>query len=386
MSAPRGCTQCGNCLNTCPVYTLHRREEYSPKAKQELLELGQNSEYGLDWRKTVDLAGRCACCERCLAACPRKLSVPEVLSRARSEHPRWQQYFWREWIRRGSFLWAVAARVASLAPRTLLPRRLKVLHAAALAMTPPPDTPPWLRLAADAPPSAQGVSAVLFGGCTATRLRPLWMRRASGILRRLGATVQSSAGFDCCGGTFGHAGMLKNARAAAEHNLAYWRSCGRPRVVTICASCLHSLRRYPAMENLLCEAEGKQWLDALTPLSVLLREAPVTATEHVPARPGYHSPCHWGTEDADLLWLRRVLPELRKGDSLCCGFGGVLKMLEPLLSRDMAEACWHGLCGEASPPAPLEAITGCSGCVMQLAAHAPAEGHIRHWLDVWEED
>ena len=34
----RGCTQCGECLNVCPVYALYKREEYSPKGKRLLLE------------------------------------------------------------------------------------------------------------------------------------------------------------------------------------------------------------------------------------------------------------------------------------------------------------------------------------------------------------
>lgn len=41
----RGCTQCGECLNVCPVYALFKREEYAPKGKRLLME-PLDAEYG----------------------------------------------------------------------------------------------------------------------------------------------------------------------------------------------------------------------------------------------------------------------------------------------------------------------------------------------------
>ncbi|MBR5050554.1 MAG: (Fe-S)-binding protein, partial [Desulfovibrio sp.] len=69
-------------------------------------------------------------------------------------------------------------------------------------------------------------------------------------------------------------------------------------------------------------------------------------------------------------------PGMRKGSALCCGLGGVLQIMNPELSRDLAAKCWDGLGARA------EVLTGCSGCTLQLASHAPEGACVRHWLDV----
>ncbi|MEG6594181.1 (Fe-S)-binding protein, partial [Desulfovibrio sp. 1188_IL3213] len=78
MAALRQCTQCGACLENCPVFLLRKSEEFSPKAKQNLLRAGLNHDAGLDWRALMQLAGQCAGCGRCKTACARALSVPEA--------------------------------------------------------------------------------------------------------------------------------------------------------------------------------------------------------------------------------------------------------------------------------------------------------------------
>ena len=392
--AATSCTQCGACLDACPVFRLRNAEECSPKAKHELLAAGWKDDGVLHWQRMLDLAGLCAGCERCATACPRHLSVPERLAEARARHPRWPQYFWKEWIQRGNLLWKLTARTAPLIPSHALPRRLGLLHASALAMREPAPRPGWLRLAPETPQMAAGAMAI-FGGCTATRLRPLWLRKTRHILQRLGGHVLD-ASFDCCASTYEHAGMLTAAVSAARHNRDCWLRLGKPRLVTVCASCLHGLRHYAEMDGLFSGTQADEWLACLTPLSTLLREAHVEPTGAAPSAFAYHSPCHWCGQDADLAWLRAALPGLRQGTALCCGFGGVLQMLNPELGRELASACWHGLeQGREQTPSPSTnpapsptppVLTGCSGCVMHLTASAPSNASIVHWLDIWEDE
>lgn len=383
MKTQKECTQCGACLNTCPVFQLYKSEEYSPKAKQQIIRRANNPETDLVWERMVALAGNCTSCERCKTACARNLSVPEALAQVRARNPQWQQYFWQEWVKRGKYLWKAASCMAPVVPNAMLPTKLAILHSAALAMKAPSALPAWLRIVPSPCEGVAGTKYMLFSGCTGSRLRPQWVEKSIRIIKGLGGDLVSANEFQCCGGTYHHAGMNDSAHKAASHNVDVWKNAGKPRIAVFCVSCLHSLRDYASMDGILSEAEAKEWLAALTPLSTILAKGRVEATNAAPAGYAYHSPCHWSGRDEDMVWLKKVLPGLNKGKANCCGFGGVLKMIKPELSKNLAEACWSEFAPEAGK-SPTIAITGCSGCSMQLNAHAPKGSAVYHWLDIVE--
>ncbi len=372
------CTQCGACVDVCPVFKLFEREQYSPKAKQILLRKGWADDGVLEWEKMLMLAGHCTSCERCKAVCAVGLSVPEVLAKARARHPKWQQYAWREWIKYGDALWPVASRMAPLVSAKILPQTLVNHHANALAMQAPAQPKPLLRLKKPQSTVWTGKNVVLFGGCTATRLRAGWLAKTQSIFKAVGLNMLSGARFTCCGGTHEHAGMFDASLQAAKKNMQVWKDLGKPYMVTPCASCLHSLRHYPQLSHVMDAEDGTQWKEALLPVSALLQADWLESL--TPVSISYHSPCHWGKADLDLQLLKKVFPKLQKGSSPCCGFGGILKLLNPKLSKDLAEKCWQGLLKQSVEPEII--LTGCSGCTMQLNAYAQNQKSVYHWLDI----
>ncbi len=391
MSPCQQCTQCGACLNTCPVFRHFKSEEYSPKAKQQLMQAALAEEHALDWDTMAELAGHCTSCGRCERACAVKLSVPERLATVRGRHPQWQQYAWREWIRHGNTLWPPARVLAPLMPQNLLPPKLAILHAAARAMQAPREYPQWLRLRAvadirkgcgDVLP-LNGKQVAIFAGCTASRLRPAWIKKVVHVVQHLGGTVLEHIPFHCCGGTYDHAGLHKAYQSAAAHNVALWKKHDKPLLAVFCASCVHSLRHYSKISTLFSQNDEYQndaqlWTKSIRALAMLVDATYFEQRPEAPQSIHYHSPCHWEGRDVDLALLQSIFPQMRQGRALCCGFGGVLKLLNPCLSKDLADACWQGF-GGADEQAVL---TGCSGCVMQLSAHAPAKASVFHWLDV----
>ena len=375
----RGCTQCGECLNVCPVFREFSREEYSPKAKRLLLE-PHDKDFAIDkvipWAQVKRLARMCAGCGRCQQACARRLSTSDLLADARAGHPEWRQYLWEIWMNYMGPLWPTVGFAASLMPEALTPEALKSSIAPARALVNKKNIQPWVRIT-PAPGAKVDTSSplVVFGGCTATRVREQWMQKTDELLRRWGYTMLDPTGFTCCGGTMHHAGQYRAMNSMRERNVEYWKSIGRPRIVAFCASCHHSLEEYA--DTYLEGEEARAWKKSLTPLSALLAEPVARTTSRAPARYGYHQPCHWNTGDKDMPFLKSIQPGLEKGKGLCCGMGGILKMSDPDLSMNMANSCLAGFASEIQ-----NIVTGCSGCSMQLQAAAPEGVSIYHWLDI----
>ena len=380
----RGCTQCGECLNVCPVFLQFRREEYSPKAKRLLME-PLAPEYGgseetalLQWEAIRKYARLCVGCGRCQKACARKLSTSDLLSDIRSHHPHWTQHFWKLWIAHMGPLWPSLGLLASLVPDKATPAALRPLHGAVRSFAEKTPKTPWGKLRKSQWEEVDTSRPVmLFSGCTANYVRRQWTDKAQAMLSLWGYTLVDSSGFTCCGGSLHHAGQYEKMREMEQQNIALWRAAGKPKIAVLCASCYGTLVKYG--EKVLEGTEAKEWKKSVYPLTRFLNGARLKATSAMPNVSGYHAPCHWGNKDNDAKWLAKLIPGLQKGKHPCCGMGGILQMSNPGLSRSLAESTLAGF-----PPATQHILTGCSGCVMQLNAAAGSEYQVMHWLDIMD--
>lgn len=370
----RGCTQCGECLNVCPVFRQYFREEYSPKGKRILMEPIIDGASEFSWKELFSLARLCAGCGRCKQACARKLSTADLLADVRAQNPHWTQHMWELWIRHMGPFWPSVGFLSTLVPEKLTPKILESSLATAKALSRKEAAHPWVRIKPDGEASPDRSPVVLFSGCTANNVRPQWTVKAGQLLERWGYTLCDASEFTCCGGTMHHAGQYTAMNEMRRKNIAAWKNLGKPRIAVFCASCCHSLAAYT--EETLAGEEAREWQKCLVPVSELLKSARVAGTGAKPARYGYHQPCHWD-KDKDLPFLSTIMPGLEKGTSLCCGMGGILKMTDPDMSFAMAQTCLQGF-SEALPTI----LTGCSGCVMQLSGAGGKDLAVYHWLDV----
>jgi glycolate oxidase iron-sulfur subunit len=368
------CILCGRCLEVCPLLAATGREELSPRAKLFTLRRLDEAPGTLSARSVEHLAGLCLSCGRCSRVCPQRLDVPAAVARARGRHPGFAAWAWKAWIGGADALWPGAARLGAL----LGPRGGPGSPARKLAAMVQAAPRALLRPEAFEPCPDAG-KTVLFSGCLARTLRPAWAGKATALLRGLGCEPGPEPGWGCCGATLGHAGLAGARAEAVARNVAAWRAAGRPRVVTFCASCTHGLSAYAADPAAgLDAAEAAAWARAVTPLSRLLR----TVRFSVAAPTGrvlYHAPCHAGADDPDRAWLTG-LPGLEPdaGDGRdCCGLGGVMQLGAPGLSQAVAARLWQR---RAAGEGDL-LLSGCSGCLTQLAATAPGGVAVAHWLD-----
>ena len=384
--AEKQCILCGRCLEVCPLFAATKHEELAPRSKFLLAQRLEAEPAALSATAAEKLASLCLACGRCEKACPQGQCAPELVAGLRARHPGWQGWFWRQWIEKGAALWPAASALAGLAPAALTKAGKPAQALAGLkALRPGPDgtaIAPWVRVAKfDA--HGAGRPAVVFSGCLARNLRPDWTDKALALLAGLGyapACGGADPGFTCCGCTLGHAGQPAAQADMQRRNLAAWRKAGRPLVAVFCATCRCGLRSYPDADLGWEPGEATAWLDAVQPLSGLFGDTEFALLpDAAPARVLYHTPCHGAGGGHDAAWLRRVAGDRlgKISDGRCCGMGGVMQLAAPDLSRRVAASLWESL---AAAPGE-QALTGCSGCVLQLAATAPAGVAAAHWLD-----
>lgn len=367
------CILCGKCLDACPLFQATGREELAPKAKFFLADALLAKREGLKEKEAVQLADLCLACGRCEKACPRGLCAPDLVSQLRAAHPDWTSFVWEKWVQNARALWPLAVALARFAPKALPASR------SVAAMDPKQAAAPWLRPVSFGGAGA-GMKVVTFLGCVAEHARTDWKVKTRGLLAGLGVETLPAPGFSCCGCTLGHAGLFETQLAMRRANITAWREAGRPTMVVICATCRCGLRAYGAQFTEFEPGEAQKWRDSVVSLSDLLGGTEFEVLENAPAEVVYHKPCHGAGGDQDLNFLRRVLGERLRfltGTTPCCGFGGMMQLTAPGLSAKVAKQAFaaYALASGA------QVLTGCSGCVTQLSAHAPEGVLAGHWLD-----
>lgn len=393
---PADCVLCGCCLEGCPLLAATGREELSPRAKALLAGPSKfkaaNMEAGLPEADVAALTGLCLACGRCEKLCPQGVKVPALMAALRARHPGFTQWLWKQWITRLGPFWSLAARGAALTPEAFVPAQFSLALKGLKGLRPGVGLAPWLTvttLPTQAFAAKYGQRPVtLFDGCVGQGPRAVWAKTARQLLQGLGAKVVE-ARFSCCGSTLGVAGLPEEQAQARRGNIKAWREAGRPLLATYCSTCRKGLADYADCGLFADADEEKAWASSITPLSALLAGATAKVQRGAPSIVGYHRPCHADAADSDFKFLSGLLGARLRSPAKggCCGFGGIMQLGAPELSARVGGACWESLdatLGYSATPqvTPAYVLTGCSGCVMQLAATAPKGGRVGHWLEI----
>jgi glycolate oxidase iron-sulfur subunit len=367
------CILCGKCLQVCPLLRATGREELGPRSKSDLCRVLAEDPDKLSETDAAQLAGLCLGCGRCREVCSQGQDVPGLVAALRAAHPNFRSWLWKTWLTRARQLWSPGSKAAALVPERFRTEKLGPMLKMLAGMTGETGLDPFLTPAAF-PDTYRGEKLLLFAGCTANYVQGRWRTAALRLLDGLGAEVLPGD-FACCGSGLKGAGFADEAGEMAARNVAVWREAGRPRVAVFCASCLAGLRAYECFES---EAEQAQWEQALLPLSEAVRRIEFMISDNAPDRIGYHHPCHAGSGDPDRTLLRGVLGDrlVAATDRECCGFGGVMRLAAPGLTKPVNRQCWDVLKGADV------VLSGCSACLAQLSATAPDAVRVGHWLEI----
>ncbi|WP_320171349.1 (Fe-S)-binding protein [Maridesulfovibrio sp.] len=376
MASPKACVQCGKCLEVCPLFKATGREELTPRAKFFLQSL--DPAQGLSVNDFNSLASLCLSCGRCAKNCPQNMSGPELVSELRAGSNGFLRTCWDIWLASPGVLWPTAAALSRFSPESLpepfgsAKKRMASLFAKSPA--------PWAEVLPQV--CFEERKAVLFKGCVGRYARKDWASKAEHLMDAAGLVRPGEINFSCCGSSYGSAGLLDRQRDARKKNIRVWQDAGEPLLVTFCATCLKGLKEYDVEDFSGSEELRSRWMESLTPLSSLLAGAEITLLDNCPDQVIYHKPCHAAQPDADLEFVQAVAGDrlLPVKDDLCCGFGGVMQIGAPKLSRQVGEHCMTSLTEGADAGAQI--VSGCSACVIQLATLAKDAYFATHWLDI----
>jgi len=292
------CFQCGSCTATCPL---------ADRGKLNVRQLIRRGGFG-DGPSAPkeDPSGLWACttCAQCNASCPRGVDVVGVVRHLRGR--RWRTNEVPAGLR--ALMWAEL--------QDGNPYRL-----------PPSQRSAWTRgLTGAAAGSADGVSTVLYVGCTAS-YDPRAQRTARAVARVLAAAEVPfrllGENEVCCGETPRALGVDGLFRELSSRGAEALRAVGASRVITVSPHCFDALRAGLSKE--IEVVHYSQLLDELVSGGKLKLGG---------YRPGlltYHDPCYLGRQHGIFDPPRRLLeatgaklvemPRSRRW-ALCCGGGG----------------------------------------------------------------
>ena len=335
------CTNCGACLEACPVFPLISLAGRDPKAVMEkitvLLKGGKVSE------EAYEMVYSCnGGCDICSKACPEKLNPYSAFTSA-------------------------IARIAGTGrqppPRAyqVMPKHRHSFHRVFSALQSKPSERRWMTRA---PANPKPAEVVLFAGCNATGMMHTFVETMA-ILDKMGIDYVALSGDElCCGTSAMLWGDLNAAQAMGEELVSNIAAFSPKKAVHFCTGC-----------HVMCWAMLPRFIPVPFQ-SCELTQFLVENIDRIPFRQkidkvvAVHDACslaRLGTFENPRKLLQAIpgvsLVELKhnRADSLCCG--GATNTWRPDISEPLRRAPLK----EAQATGAQILATTCTGCQISFA-------------------
>ena len=341
------CAKCGLCLAQCPVYNQSLIEKDAPRGKIQLAKFFKDGRLELSERSR-ELYSRCLLCGACGAVCPSGMKADQIVTRMR-----------REISAKKGLDRKTARVVSSVMESHNISREDNEERTEALD--------DLLENTGDKGPAR----VVYFVGCVSSFF-PMVQRIARNMVKimeqaRVPFTVLGGEEW-CCGFPLVGAGVPERIEELADHNVEAVKRSGAGRVVFSCPSCLRTWKAFYRTDLELMHTT--EFILELIEAGAL----PLKALD--PMKVTYHDPCdlgrHGGIYDPPrkileaIPGLHLVEMEHRRESSLCCGGGGNLEMVDPVLVGKLAGEKIR----EIQKTGADAVVTACQQCVRTMTTRA----------------
>jgi glycolate oxidase iron-sulfur subunit len=408
------CMKCGLCVSWCPVYRQEKKETSVARGKNRIVKGLMEGKLELG-TKFAEHLNKCTLCGACVANCPAKTNIPNVIVAARADSLQKTgikfpfNFIYRSLLPR-RVLFGNTVRAASWFQGLFMPRtkdRIRhlafFLSALGKSRQIPEIAPRFLREIAgevNRPPSGIEIKmkAGYFCGCMTDFVFPGTGQNIIRFLNKNGIEVIVPKSQGCCGApVFLGAGDFETGRKFADINALAFKDVDY--VITDCATCGSAIRDYA--KYLADNDERKELytkfaakIKDISEFLVDVLKLPVSAYAARPDFKGkvvtWHDPCHlnrhMGIQSQPRLILKSI-PGIEykemPGASECCGMAGTFSMHYYDLSRKIA----HNKMESIIKTGADIVVTGCPGCQVQLLDQATSMNlplQVMHIADMLE--
>lgn len=390
------CIQCGACANVCPVYQTVGGHVFGSIYISAIGIILTAFYEGLDKAKEITRA--CIGCRSCVAVCPAKIDLEEIILHLRNEVTR--EYgmgliknvaFKAVMKNRGLFHSMVRAASKLQGPATHKDRgqgeRRIIRHLPMHFME--KDFTEWRDLPAIAPKSfRQQFASILqnitnpeyrvgfFVGCGADFVYPEVGVSLIKVLNSLGVEVVFPQDQNCCGIPALYSGDTDTGVELAKQSVQAFTDAAVDYILCICPTCTMAVKR-DFVDRL---ADHPQWsakalalsektMDAAAFLENVLEGSKKMKMGEPAQTLTYHDSCHlkrgsgvWQEPRALLKASGHQIEEMKNADR-CCGFGGTYSFLShPQISRQITMDKVETI----QATGVKTVATDCPGCMIML--------------------
>jgi len=403
------CIRCGLCLAACPIYRETLRETDGPRAHVVLTRKYAEGELDIT-PSMVDLMYKCLDCEACNALCPvgikpadMALEMRQVIHKVEPQpwlkKPIFHGYFPRPQLQELSMLPFVLyqrlglQKVArKLGILKLLPKQLQDMEhmlpripARALRQVLPEVTPAY---------GEEKHTVAFFLGCFQSTMFAEESESTVKVMARNGCRVTTPKDVKCCGMPAAGYGDIDLVKELARFNIDLFLPVGADVIVTDCATCGSTLKRYGEIlaDDPAYAEKAKVFSAKVRDISEFLMSIDIRPPKgEINAKVTYHDPCHLvraqkvRKQPRDLL---KMIPGVQfveaKESDWCCGSAGTQILTHYHNSLAVNKRKMDNI---RDTGADIVA-TGCPGCQMQLnmgSNHYGVNVRVVHPIQLLEE-
>ncbi len=252
------CAICGKCLSVCPTYRESRLETDSPRGRLNLITSALKKDF-IPGQKFAESITGCLLCGACSSTCPREISPSEAIQFIRS-HKIFKPFKSRleslilnkivssqkkiKYLTLPLKLYQKSGLQKTIRKNLskVLPEKIKMLEAM-MPLIPEKKFTDMVK-EIEIPENPNNKTVLYFPGCTMNYMLPEASFSTVRLLLNIGTKVIIPKDFFCCGAPHIHEGEFQAARELAEKNIELLNKYKVDNIITDCAACGASLKKY----------------------------------------------------------------------------------------------------------------------------------------------